>query len=72
MICITVFTRVHHVHYLSSSNSPVPVRIGSHTRKGRAFILLVMTNFYYLYPNSSYLQPLTLPYNFTRVPELTQ
>ena len=42
-----VFTRVRHVNYLSSSNFPVPVRIGNHSRKGRALILLVMTNFYY-------------------------
>ena len=40
-----VFTRVRHMHYLSSSNSPVLIRIGNHTIKGRLLILLVMTNF---------------------------
>ena len=33
--------RVHTSHYLSSSNSPVNIRIGKHIRKGRGFILLV-------------------------------
>ena len=42
-----VFTLVRRVHYLSSSNSPVPVRIGNYTSKDRSLILLVMTNFYY-------------------------
>ena len=32
---------VHTSHYLSSSNSPVNVRIGKHIRKGKGFILLV-------------------------------
>ena len=36
-----MFTRVCHVHYLSSSNSPVNVRIGNYIRKGRGLILLV-------------------------------
>ena len=43
-----MFKRVCHEYYRSSSNSTVPVRIGNHTRKCRALILLVMTNFYYL------------------------
>ena len=29
------------MHYLSSSNSPVNVRIGKHIHKGRGLILLV-------------------------------
>ena len=46
---LCAFTRVCRMHYLSSSNSPLPIRTGNHTRKGRALILLLMTNFYYLY-----------------------
>ena len=49
-----VFTWVHRMHYLSSSNFPVPTGIGNHTCKGSVLIPLVMTNFYYLYPNSIY------------------
>ena len=41
LIARYVFTRVCCVHYLSSINSPVKVRIGNHTRKGRGLILLV-------------------------------
>ena len=41
LIVCYVFTWVRHVHYLSSSNSPVNVRIGIHIRKGRGLILLV-------------------------------
>ena len=36
-----VFTGVHHVHYVSSRNSPVNIMIGKHIRKGRGLILLV-------------------------------
>ena len=36
-----MFTQVRRMQYLSSSNSPVAVRIGNHTRKGKALILLV-------------------------------
>ena len=35
LIARYVFTRVSRVHYLSSSNSPVKVRIGKHICKGR-------------------------------------
>ena len=41
LIACYVFTRVGHVHYLSSSNSPVNVRIGKHICKARGLILLV-------------------------------
>ena len=41
LIARYVFTRVHRVQYLSSSNSPVNIRIGNHTHKGRGLILLV-------------------------------
>ena len=41
LIALYVFARVSHMHYLSSSNSPVIVRIGKHTRKGRGLVLLV-------------------------------
>ena len=34
--------QVHRMHYLSSSNSPVNVRVGNHIRKGRGLILLVI------------------------------
>ena len=54
LIAHYVFTLVRRVHYLSSSNSPVAVRIGNHTHKGKALILLVMKKFYYLYPISIY------------------
>ena len=37
-LCVT---RVSHMYYLSSSNSPVNVRIGKHTHKGRGLVLLV-------------------------------
>ena len=46
LIACYVFTQVCNMHYLSTSNSPVPVRIGNHTPKCRALILLVITNFY--------------------------
>ena len=36
-----VFTWVCRVHYLSSSNSTVNIRIGNHIRNGRGLILLV-------------------------------
>ena len=55
-----VFTQVWHVQYLSSSNSSVPVRFGNHTHKGNELIQLVMTNLYYLYPNSTWLCHTTL------------
>ena len=54
LIAHYMFTNVCRVHYSSSSNSPVSVRIGNHTSKGRTLVLLVMTTFYYLYPNSIY------------------
>ena len=41
MIAHYVFTRVCPVYNLSSSNSPVNVKIGNHTRKGGGLILLV-------------------------------
>ena len=41
LIACNVFTRVCHVHYMSSSNSPVNVRIGNHICKGKGLILLV-------------------------------
>ena len=40
-IACYVFTRAHCVHYLSSSNSPVNVRIRKHICKGRGLVLLV-------------------------------
>ena len=41
LIALYMFTRVSHVYYLSSSNSPVNVRIGKHICKGRGLILLL-------------------------------
>ena len=41
LIAHYVFTRVRHMHYLSSSNSPVNVKIGKRISKGRGLILLV-------------------------------
>ena len=37
-----MFTPVSYMHYLSSGNSPVNVRIGKHIRKGRGLVLLVV------------------------------
>ena len=42
LIARYMFTPVSHVHYLSSGNSPVNVRIGKHICKGRGLVLLVI------------------------------
>ena len=42
LIARYMFTPVSHMHYLSSSNSPVNVRIGKHIRKCRGLVLLVV------------------------------
>ena len=41
LIAHYVFIRVRRVHYLSSSNSPVNIRIRNHICKGRGLILLM-------------------------------
>ena len=41
LIARYMFTPVSYVHYLSSGNSPVNVRIGKHICKGRGLVLLV-------------------------------
>ena len=42
LIARYMFTPVSYMHYLSSGNSPVNVRIGKHIRKGRGLVLLVV------------------------------
>ena len=42
LIARYMFTPVSHMHYLSSGNSPVNIRIGKHIRKGRGLVLLVV------------------------------